>query len=391
MFNKTMQRLGEERSVIREIFEYANKRKQEIGEKNVFDFSLGNPSAPPPPCVEEEILRLAGVAAAHGYTSAPGAPEVRRAIAQYIRSEFGVPMSEDLVYMTCGAAASLVITLSAILREGDEVLVPVPFFPEYRVFVTQAAGTLVPVSTDAAFHLDLAAIEAAITKKTKIVLLNSPNNPTGAVYEEEEMRALGALLAKKNAERSEPLFLVVDEPYRELCYGDPPVYPMAVYANTVVLYSFSKSLSLAGERIGYVAVSPHCAQAESLFAAICGAARYHGYVCAPSLFQRVAAKCLGASSDIELYRTNRNLLYGALSGMGYSCIVPEGAFYLFVRALEKDAKRFCERAKEHELLLVPSDSFGVEGFVRISYCVPREVVENSIAAFKKLFEAYRRT
>ena len=392
MFDRKMTELGKERSAIRELFEYGNARKKQIGEENVFDFSIGNPSVPAPACVEDEIVRLLRTEPAeklHGYSSAAGLPAVRKAVASYIQTAFGVPMSEDLVYMTCGASASLVVALSALLRAGEEVVVPVPYFPEYAVFVDAAGGKLVPVSTDERFHLDLGAIERAIGERTRAVLVNSPNNPTGAVYAEEEMRALGEILAKKSAEYGAPVFLVADEPYRELVYGEPPVYPMAVYKDTVVLYSFSKSLSLAGERIGYIAVSPQCGHADELFAAVCGAGRAHGYVCAPVLFQRVAAACLGMVSDVGAYRANRDLLYTALSDMGYACIVPEGAFYLFVKTLEPDAKAFAEQAKAHELLLVPSDSFGVEGYVRVSYCVARETIERSLPAFAALYAHYR--
>lgn len=391
MFNRSMQKLGEERSAIRELFEYGNARKREIGDGNVFDFSIGNPNVPAPACVTEGILRLVKEVPAeklHGYSSAPGLPEVRAAVASYIQSAFGVPMSADLVYMTCGASASLTVALSALLLPGEEVIVPAPFFPEYSVFIGQAGGTLVKVPTNERFHLDLKAIEGAITPATKAVLVNSPNNPTGAVYSEQEMRVLGDLLERANKTRKEPIFLIADEPYRELCYGELPVYPMAVYPHTVVLYSFSKAISLAGERIGYVAVSPQCFHAADLFNAVCGAGRAHGFVCAPTLFQRVAANCLGQVSDVGAYRLNRDILYRALSDMGYACTVPEGAFYLFVKALEPDAKAFCERAKAHELLLVPSDTFGTEGYVRISYCVARSVIEKSLPAFKVLFGEY---
>ncbi len=394
MFNRKMLRLGEERSAIRELYEYGLARKKIVGEENVFDFSIGNPSAPPPACLTETLRRLIDEVPPellHGYTSAPGAYDVREAVANYIRTQFGVPMSATLVYMTCGASASLMCTFQAILSEGEgeEVLVPAPFFPEYSVFVAQAGGVLVPVPTDARFHLDLAAIARAITPKTRVVLLNSPNNPTGAVYAKEELAALGQLLRKASAERRSPIFLVADEPYRELTYGEAPVYPMSVYENTVVCYSFSKSMTLAGERIGYVAVSPRCEGADELFSAVCGAGRALGFVCAPALFQKTVKHCLGAPAPVEVYRANRDLLYASLSDMGYTCSVPEGAFYLFMQALEPDARAFCERAKAFELLLVPSDSFGVGGYVRISYCVARSVIERSLPAFRALMESYR--
>ena len=392
MYNKEMQHLGEERSVIRELFEYGNARKKIVGAENVFDFSLGNPSVPAPAFVQAEIRRLIDTVPPeelHGYTSAAGAPAVRKAVSDYIETKFGAPMSAKLVYMTCGAAASLMITITAMCEENDEFVVIAPFFPEYRVYVEGAGGTLVVAPTDRNFRLDFSALERAIGKRTKAVILNSPNNPTGAVVSEEELKKLSALLGEKSKEKGEPIFLLADEPYRELTYGANVPYPMNYYRDTVVCYSFSKSLSLAGERIGYIAVSPACEKAEELFAAVCGAGRKLGFVCAPALFQRVCAASLGKASDVEEYRKNRDLLYDALTKMGYECVPPEGAFYLFVKALEEDATAFSERAKGHELLLVPSDSFGVKGYVRISYCVPRTVIERSLKAFEKLMEEYR--
>lgn len=391
MFNKTMQKLGEERSVIREIYEYGNARKQQLGAENVLDFSLGNPSVPAPDCVREEIARLIAETPAeklHGYTSAAGAPEVRAAVANYIQSSFGVPVTAEFVYMTCGAAASLTITLNALTETGDEFVVITPCFPEYKVFIERAGGKVVTAKSNEKFHLDIASLDRAIGTRTKAVIINSPNNPTGAVYGADELKALAQLLEKKSKEKGAPIFLISDEPYRELTYGAEVPYPMSYYANTVVCYSFSKSLSLAGERIGYIAVNPASAGAKDLFAAVCGAGRSLGYVCAPALFQRVCAKCLGKSSDISVYNHNRRLLYGALTDMGYACVFPEGAFYLFMKSPEPDAKAFCERAKKYELLLVPSDSFGIEGYVRISYCVDSAMIERSLPAFEKLAKEY---
>lgn len=391
MVNETMKRLGQERSVIREIFEYGNARAKEIGKENVFDFSLGNPGVPAPASVEKEARRLFETVPSvklHGYTSATGAPEVRQAVADYITKEFGVPMRAELIYMTCGAAASLTVTLNALLNTGDEVIVIAPYFPEYRVFIERAGGVVKEVRADENFHLDLAALDRAIGARTKAVIVNSPNNPTGAVYGEAEIEGLASLLQKKSAEYGAPVILISDEPYRELSYCGKPPYLMRHYADTVVCYSFSKSLSLAGERIGYIAVSPACACAEELFYAVCGAGRALGYVCAPALFQRITAKCLGQSSDLTAYIENRDLLYGALREMGFECYPPDGAFYLFMKSPEADAKDFCERAKKYELLLVPSDSFGVKGYVRISYCVERSVIERSLPAFRALAKEY---
>lgn len=389
--NQTMRHLGEERSVIREIFEYGNARKKEIGEENVFDFSLGNPSVPAPPEVNAEITRLIAdmpPVKLHGYTSAAGAPEVRAAVAAYLQTQFGAPVSASRVYMTCGAAASLTISLAAMSEAGDEFVVVAPCFPEYRVFIERAGGKVVEAQAAADFHLDLAALARAVGSRTKAVILNSPNNPTGAVYGREELAALAALLAEKSAERCAPVYLIADEPYRELTYGAEVPCLLNIYPDTVLCYSFSKSLSLAGERIGYIAVPDGCTDADALFAAVCGAGRALGYVCAPALFQRVAAKCLGKSGDIAAYRENRDLLWNALRTYGFECVPPEGAFYLFVRSPEPDAKAFCARAKKYELLLVPSDSFGVPGYVRISYCVAKETIQSALPAFEKLAKEY---
>lgn len=391
MLNEKMLRLGRERSAIRELFEYGNARAQEIGRENVFDFSLGNPSIPAPACVEQEIKRLLRDMPAqelHGYTSAAGDAQVRGAVASYIEGAFGVPMDGEHVYMTCGAAASLTIVLTALCEEGDEFVVIAPYFPEYRVFIENAGGMVKAARADKRFHLDMGSLDEAVTEKTKAVIINSPNNPAGTVYGENELKELAVLLEKKSAQKGAPIFLIADEPYRELTYGAAVPYPAAYYRDTIVCYSFSKSLSLAGERIGYLAISPRCTGADDLFAAVCGAGRSLGYVCAPSLFQRVCASCLGKSGDLSRYRKNRDLLYNALRSFGYECVEPDGAFYLFVKSPLSDAKAFCERAKKYELLLVPSDSFGVEGYVRISYCVKRETIERSLPAFEKLIKEF---
>lgn len=388
MINGRMRRLGEERSVIRELFEYGNARAQQIGRENVFDFSLGNPNVPAPDCVRYEIenaLQTVSSEQLHGYTSAPGDPMVRKKVAEYITDTFGTSMRADLVYMTCGAAASLTIALSAVCNADDEVIVLTPYFPEYRVFIESVGCLVKEVKTNGCFHIDFDAIKRAITDRTKAIIINSPNNPTGVVYCEEELRMLGELLRAQ----THTIYLIADEPYRELVYDVQVPYPMTFYENTVVCYSFSKSLSLAGERIGYLAVSPQCRNAEEVFFAICGAGRSLGFVCAPSLFQRVCANCLGRSSDVAQYKENRDLLYNALTSFGFECVKPDGAFYLFVKSPEEDARAFSERAKSYEILLVPSDSFGVKGYVRISYCVAKKQIERALPFFKRLAQEYR--
>ncbi len=391
--NQRMYGLGSRRSVIREIFEYGKKRAAEVGADKVFDFSLGNPSVQPPQIVEDTLvglLREEDATALHGYTSAQGDLSVRRAIAEYIAATHGVKADPDLIYMTCGAAASLTITLSALCEKGDEVITFAPFFTEYRVFTETAGAKLVELASDPeTFQIDFSLLEKAFTEKTAAVLVNSPNNPSGVVYSEETVKKLAALLARKSAEYGRTIYLVTDEPYRELVYGGVKVpYLTAYYKHTVVCYSYSKSLSLPGERIGYIFVSPEADGAKELYLAVCGAGRALGYVCAPSLFQKMVARCQGITSDISVYERNRDMLLSALREYGYSCVRPDGAFYLFVRSPEPDANAFCERAKAHGLLLVPGDDFGCPGYVRIAYCVSPDMIRRSLPAFRALAEEY---
>lgn len=385
--------LGKKSSAIREIFEYGNRRKAEIGAGNVFDFSLGNPSVCPPDIVKEELIHLLDTedgVSLHGYTSAAGAYSTREAIAKYLRDTYNTDDTAENIYMTVGAAASLTITLSAMVCEGDEVIVLAPYFPEYRVFAESAGARVIEVKCrENDFQIDIDALRKTVNKNTKAVIVNSPNNPTGAVFTEENIKALSALLSKKEAEYSHPIYIISDEPYRELVYGDIKVpYTANYYDDTVSCYSFSKSLSLPGERIGYICVPKKCADSKDLFFAVCGAGRSLGFVCAPSLMQKMLPACLGKTSDISVYDRNRKMLLSSLTDFGYNCVSPDGAFYLFVKALEEDAEAFCEMAKKYELLLVPSDSFGVTGYVRISYCVSTEQIEKALPAFKKLAEEY---
>ena len=395
-YNQKMFALGNKRSIIREIFEYSKQRAAEIGADKVFDFSLGNHSVPAPTEVNDAIRHLLDTQNSvllHGYTSAQGDANVRRAIAERITRDFGVEMSPDLLYMTCGAAASLSISLKAVIEEGqgDECVVFAPFFTEYRVFIENAGGKIViSQPTEKTFQVDIADFESKINEHTKAVIVNSPNNPSGVVYSEETIRALCAVLERKSKEYGKVIYLIADEPYRELVYADVSVpYLMNYYPNTLVCYSYSKSLSLPGERIGYIAVCPQMEDAKSIYLAVCGAGRSLGYVCAPSLFQQVIANCLEAKVNVEAYKKNRDLLYNSLTAYGYECVKPDGAFYLFVRALEKDAYRFYEAAKKHELLVVPCDDFGVSGYVRIAYCTDYARVKNALPAFAALAEEYQ--
>ena len=390
MISKEMTALGKKSSVIREIFEYGKRRKAEIGEENVFDFSLGNPSIPAPQAVTDTMRGLienTDPIALHGYTSAAGDIDVRTAIADHINERFCASATADKIYMTCGAAASLTISLHALVNAGDEVVVLAPFFPEYRVFAEKAGAVLRVVECKAPdFQPDIEALSAAINARTKAVIINSPNNPTGAVITKERMRELCDCLAQKQEQLGTNIYIIADEPYRELCYDCDVPYIPNYYDNTVVCYSYSKSLSLPGERIGYIFVSPKACDADDLFAAVCGAGRALGFVCAPSLLQKTVAKCQGLTANIELYRQNRDLLYNSLKSMGYEATSPDGAFYLFLRSPIRSAEEFCERAKKYELLLVPSDSFGTKGYVRISYCVKREQIERSLPAFRELLK-----
>lgn len=392
MINQKSVQLGSVRSVIRELFEYGKARKAQIGEENVFDFSLGNPSVAPPAEVENalvDILTHGDPVAVHGYTSAQGDASVRVAVADYINANFSVGIGADNIYMTCGAAASLCIILNALLNEGDEVITIAPYFPEYKVFTEHARGKLVPVQgSEGTFQPDIAAIKGAITPHTKAVLINSPNNPSGVVYTEESIKQLCKVLQEcKN--NGQTIYLISDEPYRELVFGGVKVPNiMNYYADSIVCYSFSKSLSLPGERIGYIAVNPAMGNAGEVYAAVCGAGRALGYVCAPSLFQLIIPRVIGKISDISVYERNRDVLSAALQSYGYEVVKPDGAFYLFVKSLESDSDAFAERAKEHELLIVSAKSFGVDGYVRISYCVSPDMISRSLPAFKALSESY---
>ena len=394
MVSEKMLELGRHRSVIRDIFEYGNQRRAQIGAENVFDFSLGNPSVPAPQIVTDTLQKLIATTPAeqlHAYTSAAGDPQVRTAIAQYIQDTFGFPASAQHIYMTVGAAASLAISLTAIVQEQDEVIAIAPYFPEYRVFAEQTGAKFVTISSaDKTFQIDAKALSSAINAHTKAVIINSPNNPTGIVLTRESIEILAAVLEEKSHQYGHPIYLIADEPYRELVYGDAQVpYIPQYYKNTIVCYSFSKSLSLPGERIGYILVSPEAEDADMVYDAVCGAGRALGYVCAPSLFQQLVKECLGKTADISIYDENRKLLYNTLTQCGFEVANPNGAFYLFVKSPELDVNAFCEKAKQYELLLVPGDSFGCPSYVRIAYCVTTEQIQRSLPAFRKLAAHYR--
>ena len=394
MVNKTMLARGNQSSVIRELFEYGKLRKNEIGEDNVFDFSIGNPSVPCPDVINNALIDIINnydSIGLHGYSSAIGHLSVRESVASFLNEKYNAKAKADLILITAGAAPGLASTFNGILNEGEEVIVLAPFWPEYRVFVEKAGGKIV-ISTpeEGTFLPDFEDLSNKINEKTKAVVINSPNNPTGVIYSEEILKKLSELLNKKQKELNKTIFLVSDEPYRELNYiGIDYPFVTKYYDNSIVVYSFSKAVSLPGERIGYVLVSSTATNSKDVYNAIKGAARVLGYVCASTLFQQLIPFALGVTSDLDVYKENQEILYQGLTKLGYEVVKPQGAFYLFVKALEEDAKKFSDVAKGYELLIVPSDSFGVEGYVRISYCVSKEQIINSLPIFEKLMNHYK--
>ena len=395
MASQEMYRLGSQSSVIRKLFTYGQEQAKIVGKDNVFDFSIGNPTVPAPVCIKEaieDILATRESAAIHGYTAAAGDLAVRQGLADYMNKTYGADVGANHFYMTCGAAASLTITLKALTEQpDDEVILIAPFFPEYTVFVANAGAKQVILPPDTEhFQVSLDALEQAITPHTRAVIINSPNNPSGVVYSADTYKKVAALLTKKSAEIGHPIYIISDEPYREIVYdGLPILYVPAFYKDTIICYSYSKSLSLPGERIGDILVPPCAAETDVLYKAVCGAGRSMGFVCAPHLFQDVILKCLGKTSDMNIYDANRKLLYNGLKEMGYDCVYPSGAFYLFVKSPEADAKAFSEKAKMLNLLIVPADSFGCPGYVRVSYCVEPNMIKRSFGAFKTLIEQYK--
>ncbi len=394
MINETMKNYGQNRSVIRDLFEFGLQKKAEIGEENVYDFSLGNPNVASPRAVNETIIELLNTRDdmyLHGYTSAQGDAKCRQAIVDDLNKRFDTSFKKENIYVTCGAAASLKIVLTALHASCDEVIAFTPYFPEYKVFAETTGARLVEVPSDMdSFQIDFAKLEPAITPRTKAVIVNSPNNPSGVVYTEETIQRLATLLSAKEQEFGHAIYLITDEPYRELVYDGIKVpFVTKYYRDTIVCYSYSKSLALPGERLGYILVPGEITDSSDIYAAVCGAGRALGYVCAPSLMQHVIERCTGMVSDIEEYREKRDLLFNALTEYGFTCIHPDGAFYLFVKSPEPDANAFSLKAREYNLLLVPADSFGTPGFVRIAYCVSTDMIKRSLPAFKKLAESYK--
>ena len=393
MYSETMYGYGAKSSIIRTIFSYSQARAAVVGKQNVYDYSLGNPSVPAPKEVQEayrSILNEMSPLDVHGYTAGPGDISVRNAIADDLNERFGTDVTGENIYMTCGAAAALKISMCALFEEGDELLTLTPFFPEYEVFSESAGYKFKPVESEyGTFQPDIAKLEAAITEKTKVLLLNSPNNPSGVVYTKEKLQQVAKLLQKKTSEYGHQIVVISDEPYRELAYGAEVSFMPKLFRNTIVCYSYSKSLSLPGERIGYVCVQPEMENARELYLAVCGAGRALGYVCAPSLAQQVIKKCVKSRPDLKPYMENRDLLYGELTRMGYECIYPDGAFYLCVKAPDGNTGRFCEKAKKYDVLMVPGECFSAPGYVRLAYCVDHEMIKRSLPFFETIMHEYR--
>ncbi|MBE6047852.1 MAG: pyridoxal phosphate-dependent aminotransferase [Clostridium sp.] len=392
MYSEEMYELGSKGSSIRRVALDAQKRKAEIGEENVFDFSLGNPSIPAPEIVKKTLIEIIENEhnTIHGYTANKGDANVRASIAEYINKTNNTNLTAENIYMTVGACASLSIVIKAIANKGDEIIVFAPFFPEYRVFVEECKAKLVVVKPNMKdFQIDFDEFEKAINNKTKAVIINSPNNPSGVVYTEDTIKKLADVLNKKSKEYGHAIYLISDEPYREIVYDDLKV-PCCLnyYDNTFICYSYSKSLSLPGERIGYIAVSNKMEESQKTYLACCGAGRALGYVCAPALFQKLVQKLQGVTVDIDIYKKNRDLIYDGLTKIGYECIKPDGAFYLFVKTLEEDSESFSKKAAEHEIFVVPADPFGCPGYVRISYCVNIETIIKSLPKFEELYNQY---
>ena len=392
--NNKMYNVGAAPSTIRALFDYGIKAKKEVGEENVYDFSLGNPSAPLPKKVHDDIIKLASEKNdfyLHSYSSSMGFIETRTAIANYMKDEYGANVSPDYIYMTCGATASLAISFNALCEnENDELLVISPYFPEYKVLANFAGLKVKEVDPDYEnFSINFNDLEKKISADTKAVIINSPNNPTGVVYSEEDITKLSILLKDKSKLYSKPIYLISDEPYREIIFDNKrPLYIPKYYDNTIILYSYSKSLSMPGERLGYIMLPSSVEYKEELIVTMRGSGRSLGYTCAPTFMQRLVEINQGEACDISGYKKNRDLLYNYMTEIGYEVVHPDGAFYLFFKALEDDSNNFCENAKKLNLLMVPTDGFNCKGYMRISYGVPYDMIERSLGAFKKLKEMY---
>lgn len=394
MVSEKMYELGTKKSTIRTIFEFGQRRIKAVGKENIFDFSLGNPNVPAPDFIKQAILEILDQVPSvdvHGYTVASGNPNARNELAESINNRFGLHVSGKNLFITAGAAAAITITFKALSEAEDEFIAFAPFFPEYKCFVESTGAKLLVVPARTIdFQIDFDAFERLVTSRTKAVIVNSPNNPSGVVYSLATIQRLADILCEKEKEYGHPIFLISDEPYREIAYEGVSVpYLTKYYHNTIVCYSYSKSFSLPGERIGYILVPDEISDFEKVYGAIAGAARVLTHVNAPSLFQRVIARCADMQPDLSVYEKNGKMLYQGLMDAGFSCVRPQGAFYLFPKALEDDDYAFCERAKKYDLLLVPGTDFGCPGYFRAAYCVDTGMIERSLPVFKKLAKDYQ--
>lgn len=394
MISDKMKDLVKNNSVIREMFEEGKKLAAKYGKENVYDFSLGNPSVPAPKRVNEsikEILDKEDSLMVHGYMSNAGFKDVREKIAESINNRFGTGFSAENIIMTVGAASGINIILKSIINPDDEVITFAPYFMEYKNYVKNYDGKLIEISPNKKdFQPKLDEFESKITEKTKAIIINTPNNPTGVIYSEETIKEISRILEEKQKEFNHEIFIISDEPYRELVYEDVEVpYITKYYNNTFIVYSYSKTLSLPGERIGYVVVPTEMEDSENIITAITIANRVIGCVNASSLIQRVLIECADEKVDISIYNNNRNLLYDELKKYGFECIKPQGAFYLFLKSPIEDDMEFCNKAKEYNILFVPGSSFACKGYVRIAYCVSTDMIKRALPVFKKLAEYYK--
>ena len=390
MVNQRAYLLGANRSCIRDLFEYGNSRAAIVGRENIYDYSLGNPSIPSPKEVEDTIravLADTNSLLVHGYTSSNGDLATRKAISDDLNRRYGASTRAEDFFLGCGAAPELCAVFRALAVDQGEILAIAPYFPEYKPFAEEAGLVFKVVPADVpSFQIDLQRLMEMITPHTQAVILNSPNNPSGVVYTRETLQALARILTEKEAQYGHPIYIVSDEPYRELVYGvEVPFLPL-IYPNTIVCYSYSKSLSLPGERIGYIYVCAEATDSKALYAAIAGAARGYGHICAPSLWQKVIARCTHLRPDLDSYDRNRRMLYDNLTAMGYEMAKPDGAFYLFIKAPGGDAVAFMEKAMQKDLLVVPGDGFGCPGYFRICYCVSPDMIRRSLPLFQALIE-----
>ena len=393
MIDQKLAAWGRSGNIIREIAEYGAEQAKIVGADHVYNFTIGSPSIDPPACVFETMDRLRATVPAwelHTYAPAAGLPDVREKAAAYLTRSFGVPYRKQDIIITCGTSTCLAVMTKVLLSAGGRAMTFTPYFMDYKYYAESVGSTLTECPTvPDTFQLDLDAAERALTPDTMMLILNSPNNPSGVVLRREGLEGLAKLLERKQEEYGHPIYIVADEPYRDLVYdGQEVVYLPSIYKNTIYCYSFSKSMSLPGERVGFMALPQDLDDYDDILSASMAAIRAFGYICVSSMWQRVAIDCLGATSDISVYKGNRDRLYGALTEMGYTCVYPDGAFYLFMKTPEPDAEAFCRRAMKENLLVVPGDSFGTPGYVRLAYCVSPDVIERALPTFRALAEEY---